>query len=579
MQEFVVSTLEDENDGDLSVGDLSLREAIAIAQSDDIITFDPSLSDGTISLNLGELVIDKDLTIQSSNTKNITVDQNSPQGEIPNVASIRVFTIDDGDDNTAANVTIEGITISGGSVGNLVPGGGIFNLENLTLKNSLVTGNQAGLNSAGGGIFNNGTARIVNSTITDNSSFFEGGGIYSFGTLDITNSTITNNSSQSTGGVSVIGSGSATVTSSIIANNSNNETSGNVISGGNNLIGTGSDGFTDGENGDLVGSISVPIDPQLGELQDNGGTTPTQALLVDSPAIDAGSNPLELNTDQRGEGFDCTVGEGTDIGAFELQDDGGNEPPDPTLIGDDVINGTNGDDVLLGGEGNNILYGLDGNDRLEAGSGNDTLNGDKGNDTLIGGDGNNILNGFDGDDVLETGSGNDTLDAGNGQDIITAGGGNDIITAGSGFDKIDAGDGDDTIDGGADEEVIDAGNGDDLINGNIGIDTLSGEAGNDTLIGGGGDDFLTGNDGNDVFVLDFQGGTNSIQDFDLSQDIIGLSDGITFDQLNITGADNSFIIFQSQTIGIVTNTSAESLNIDNFTELQIIRCSVRFNSP
>ena len=39
-QELIVSILEDENDGNFSAGDLSLREAIAIAESDNTITFD-----------------------------------------------------------------------------------------------------------------------------------------------------------------------------------------------------------------------------------------------------------------------------------------------------------------------------------------------------------------------------------------------------------------------------------------------------------------------------------------------------------------------------------------------------------
>ena len=65
----------------------------------------------------------------------------------------------------------------------------------------------------------------------------------------------------------------------------------------NTLLGFG-DGATltsSGNAGNLIG-----IDPKLGPLQDNGGPTPTMALLPGSPAIDAGSNPLTLTTDQRG---------------------------------------------------------------------------------------------------------------------------------------------------------------------------------------------------------------------------------------------------------------------------------------
>jgi len=47
--------------------------------------------------------------------------------------------------------------------------------------------------------------------------------------------------------------------------------------------------------------------------------------LAGSPAIDAGSNPLSLTTDQRGAGFPRTIGAGTDIGAYERD----TTPPPP----------------------------------------------------------------------------------------------------------------------------------------------------------------------------------------------------------------------------------------------------------
>ena len=58
-------------------------------------------------------------------------------------------------------------------------------------------------------------------------------------------------------------------------------------------------------------------DPLLGPLAYNGGTTRTHALLAGSPAINAGSNPLALTTDQRGAGFPRVVGGATDMGAYE----------------------------------------------------------------------------------------------------------------------------------------------------------------------------------------------------------------------------------------------------------------------
>ena len=72
----------------------------------------------------------------------------------------------------------------------------------------------------------------------------------------------------------------------------------------------------------------VDMDPQLGPLQDNGGPTPTQALLPGSPAIDAGGDDCPPPaTDQRGfPRPEDGNGDGMatcDIGAFEL---GGTAP-------------------------------------------------------------------------------------------------------------------------------------------------------------------------------------------------------------------------------------------------------------
>ena len=73
-----------------------------------------------------------------------------------------------------------------------------------------------------------------------------------------------------------------------------------------------------GVNGNIVGA-----DPQLDVLRDNGGFTPTHALLFGSPARDAGNNlaVTSLTNDQRGftRIFDGD-GNGTDmvdIGAFD----------------------------------------------------------------------------------------------------------------------------------------------------------------------------------------------------------------------------------------------------------------------
>ena len=70
-----------------------------------------------------------------------------------------------------------------------------------------------------------------------------------------------------------------------------------------------------------MGTNINPIDPNLGPLQNNGGSTQTMALKVGSLAIEAGDNSLLPPTDQRGlprlKYGDFDVVAIVDIGAFE----------------------------------------------------------------------------------------------------------------------------------------------------------------------------------------------------------------------------------------------------------------------
>jgi hypothetical protein len=76
---------------------------------------------------------------------------------------------------------------------------------------------------------------------------------------------------------------------------------GSVFSGGFNLIGQsdGSSGWiASGSGADLLGTTAA-LDPLLGQLQNNGGPTPTMALAASSAAVDQGYS-FGLTTDQRG---------------------------------------------------------------------------------------------------------------------------------------------------------------------------------------------------------------------------------------------------------------------------------------
>ena len=208
---LVVNTLADTNSGNYDPNDLSLREAVALANANpgpDTISFDPSLNGGTIDLTNGELAITDSVTIQGPGASNLTIDAQRQS---------RIFEVDDGDNNTNINVEIDGLTLTGGNVagsnvggGILMPvpgnaGGAILSYENLIVRDSAITGNTTF--GYGGGIFaetfGGGTMTIENSTVSGNSAGWCGGGVYAEsyygGTATIRNSTISGNTSDGAG--------------------------------------------------------------------------------------------------------------------------------------------------------------------------------------------------------------------------------------------------------------------------------------------------------------------------------------------------------------------------------------------
>jgi hypothetical protein len=279
---------------------------------------------------------------------------------------------------------IEDTTVSGNYLPGLIPvnGGGIYgyvwdnsfgtNIPKFTITGSTVDNNRADME--GGGMFfcakDNGIFIAANSTFSGNATIdteeSEGGGLLlahpdlAGNSVDafLRNVTVTQNISATGGGVAMVLMPlmRVRIANSIISENFElDETTPNNLFGPldidelkYNLIGSGSS-VRDFE------APSVEIAPQnwnasnitnedmpfLGPLQNNGGRTPTHALLYSptqhSPAIDHGSDDLAampltgtpedpLTTDQRGTGFarifDVELvqdgGGGTvDIGAYE----------------------------------------------------------------------------------------------------------------------------------------------------------------------------------------------------------------------------------------------------------------------
>jgi CSLREA domain-containing protein len=234
--------------------------------------------------------------------------------------------------NQSGTVTVSNSTLSGNSSASF-GGGGILNDGTLEVSNSTLSGNSS-VNGGGGGILNFGTLTVSNSTLSGNSAGAEGGGILlSSGTLEVSNSTLSGNSASFGGGIinNNLPGISAKLKNTIVAANDASvlgpDARGAFTSQGHNLIGqcdpsSGGCAFTNGQNGDLVGTPANPIDPMVGPLANNGGPTLTHALLEGSPAIDKGVAVAGITTDQRGAAR--SQGAAPDIGAFELQ-----APPTP----------------------------------------------------------------------------------------------------------------------------------------------------------------------------------------------------------------------------------------------------------
>ncbi len=222
--------------------------------------------------------------------------------------------------------------------------------------------------------------------------------------------------------------------------------------------------------------------------------------------------------------------------------------------GDDFLTGDMGNDLVAGGDGKDSIYGGKDDDMLLGENGDDYILGNLGNDTINAGDGNDIAFGNEGTDLIFGLFGNDTLDGGQENDSLDGGEGNDLLLGG---------DGNDVLFGDADNDKLEGGAGDDILNGGAGDDILNGGAGGDTLIGG---------SGNDVFLLDQSFGSHIITDFTQGEDLIGLTSGLSFEKLSISGSNNETLITvtdSNQLLAKLKGVTPGILTASDFTQVTI----------
>ena len=310
-----VTTARDELDPNASDGTgISLREAIRDAQSGDNITFAFALSSETLILTMGQLSIDKNLTIDASHLANgFTIDAGGQS---------RVMVVQPG-----RSLTLEGLTLTGGRATGPYPngrGGAIYvdgrfggnsgiNRATLTLNSCTLLKNSA---EQGGAIFsdaeNGGESRVTinHSTFVSNQSDNFGGAIYhnsdrGRANLTLNDCTIVENSASGGGGIYRNGSSalpnSITLRNTILADNSADNSGPDLLVTGAGTVTPVDKNLLSSLEGHLLSepNITLVTDLKLAPLGYYGGPTMTMHPLAGSPAVPDESNII-TRLDQRG---------------------------------------------------------------------------------------------------------------------------------------------------------------------------------------------------------------------------------------------------------------------------------------
>ena len=309
MAEYLVNTLEDESDGEYGPGDLSLREAVALANADpgaDTIRFAEALAGGTLRLALGEIAITGELTLSGDTdgdgAPDITItadaagdDLLTPEGLTDMEASLGAFRLGD---NTRifrvdAEVRLESLVLTGGSTE--TSGGAIaaFFGSRLEIRDSRIEGNRADLD--GGGVLAVGERTdIADSTLSGNITGLSGGGLATGeGTsLFLSRATIADNTAFAAGGGLATGPGSMTRLAA-------STLSGNVASTGGGGVRVG-----EGASIELTGST---VEDNAAPRLDGGGIS-----LAAGAAADIADSRIAGNTAD-GDGAGLEAGPDTTV--------------------------------------------------------------------------------------------------------------------------------------------------------------------------------------------------------------------------------------------------------------------------
>ena len=215
---YLVDTVIDEFDGDFSAGDLSLREAVGLANIDPMareIRFAPSMAGKTIQLEQGQLSVAQSTSILGW-SDHVTIDGGKKS---------RVLSFTDGDLGTNQSVALAGVRVTNGHRDRRIwgDGGGVFSLEDFRMSDSEVVRNGAW--GDGNGVFAASlrdrasftNVRVIQNRFIDRDEFAQshGGGLHGVavggGNVFISDSLFVENDSIGSGGLHLVAGANSTV--------------------------------------------------------------------------------------------------------------------------------------------------------------------------------------------------------------------------------------------------------------------------------------------------------------------------------------------------------------------------------
>ncbi len=209
----------------LDSGAGSLRQAILDANAAigaDIVEFNASLANSTITLTSGELQIMDLLEIRGLGRFQLTVSGNDASRVFYNTSTTTIS------DLSIAHGTGAGSVSSG-------KGGGIYNDSDAALNLTEVWMHDNTAND-GGGIYNYGTGSTValtDSTVSDNAAVSSGGGIYnSGGVVTLESSPVSGNTANEGGGIYSANNGGLTLVGNSVSSNQATGVGGGIVNDG-----------------------------------------------------------------------------------------------------------------------------------------------------------------------------------------------------------------------------------------------------------------------------------------------------------------------------------------------------------